>query len=383
MAGHDLRSALNAMVGWLHLIESRRAGPVLRARAAAGLEAAVGTQRDVVEAFLHGSRIVNGEVRSAPRRLDVHGIARAAVDRYQPRARSTRVGLTLVPAGREMSWWGDPVLAEAALAALLAHGFTAAARGQALALAVVGAERGASLVLEGCALPAGVPSLLQGPCAGGHAADDLHYGAGLLLCLAGSLAAMMGGRLFASPPVPGATAGWATLQLPAAPVDISAAAWASPRRLVLAHPSAGSASRAASLLADVSVLVVDDRADMREMIEQLLEREGAQVIACGSAAEAIRRHADWASGPGCRLIVSDLSMPDMDGLSLMRVLRARELVLDLPRTPAVALTAQPDAYPPERVAEAGYDLLLGKPVQPGNLIARLSRLVRGPNVNGG
>lgn len=194
--------------------------------------------------------------------------------------------------------------------------------------------------------------------------------------MAGTLARFLGGRLHASPSAPGSAPGWATLRLPAGPAETVPGQGSS--RDARPEPArAGVRSAPGPTLADVCVLIVDDRADMREVISGLLELEGAAVTGCASAAEAIDRHAAWASGSGLRLILSDLSMPGMDGLALMRVLRARERSQHLPRTPAVALTAQPDDYSAETVARAGYDLLLGKPVKPAELGLRLSCVVHG------
>jgi len=82
------------------------------------------------------------------------------------------------------------------------------------------------------------------------------------------------------------------------------------------------------------LLVVDDDVDTRELIDWVLRRAGAEVVCAGSVREAL----DALEKERFHLLISDIAMPDEDGYSLIRKVRALEGTTPWP-LPAVALTA--------------------------------------------
>jgi CheY-like chemotaxis protein len=149
-----------------------------------------------------------------------------------------------------------------------------------------------------------------------------------------------------------------TVRLPA----IEAAREAIPQRV-----SGGEAARAS--LSGISVLVVEDDPDARSLLRFTLEQSGARVIDVESAAAAMTE-LDRAIPD---VILCDISMPQEDGYSLMRRIRARK-----PQSGGSVPTAAVTAYArPEDVRQAlaaGFDLHLAKPLEPRDLIAAVVRL---------
>ncbi len=115
------------------------------------------------------------------------------------------------------------------------------------------------------------------------------------------------------------------------------------------------------------VLVVDDEPDARDLLAVLLSRVGGQVETAESVAEALV----VLEGFQPDVLVSDIGMPDEDGYSFIRRVRANET---LKRLPAIALTAFTRAEDRARAHAAGFDLHLGKPVDPDLLIAAIEKL---------
>jgi CheY-like chemotaxis protein len=113
------------------------------------------------------------------------------------------------------------------------------------------------------------------------------------------------------------------------------------------------------------VLVVDDEADSRSLVEAILRKQGAQVEVVASAAEA--RRCFNSSLPD--VIVSDIGMPGEDGYSFMRSARARGVV-----APAVALTAYASQQDAERAFLAGFQRHVAKPVEPRALVQTVAAL---------
>ena len=116
-------------------------------------------------------------------------------------------------------------------------------------------------------------------------------------------------------------------------------------------------------LPQVDILVVDDDGDVRDLLALLLESRGAHVRTVASAQEAIeainQRRPD--------VLLADLRMPDEDGYSLIRKVRAREHEEHGERLPAIVVTASAGSPDREQALAAGYDWHVAKPVDPGEL----------------
>jgi two-component system alkaline phosphatase synthesis response regulator PhoP len=116
-------------------------------------------------------------------------------------------------------------------------------------------------------------------------------------------------------------------------------------------------------------LVVEDDPDIVELIDHYLQGEGFRVEALGDGREALERlHAD-----GYTLVILDLQLPGMDGLSVCRALRSD------PRTrglPVIMLTARGDEADRVVGLEVGADDYVVKPFSPKELMARVRALFR-------
>jgi CheY-like chemotaxis protein/anti-sigma regulatory factor (Ser/Thr protein kinase) len=129
------------------------------------------------------------------------------------------------------------------------------------------------------------------------------------------------------------------------------------------------ASQDASLsLAGARILVVDDDADARDLVHALLASYGADVDTVASADEAVARIEREAPD----VLVSDIGLPNEDGYSLIRRVRAIPGASDLP---AVALTAYAGTADNRRALEAGFQRHVAKPVEPTELAAVIAAMV--------
>jgi CheY-like chemotaxis protein len=119
----------------------------------------------------------------------------------------------------------------------------------------------------------------------------------------------------------------------------------------------------------VHVVVIDDEPDARDLLQRVLEDQGAQVTSFAGAEEALA--ALETVKPAA--IVSDVGMPKMDGYQFMRTLRASETRNE--RIPALALTAFARAEDRKRSLVAGYQAHLAKPFDVAELILVIADLV--------
>lgn len=120
------------------------------------------------------------------------------------------------------------------------------------------------------------------------------------------------------------------------------------------------------------VLVVDDLDDGRRMLRLMLESRGFRVTEAANgeeAVEAVQRECP-------DLILMDLNMPRMDGLTAARRIReCRELCRDVPM---VAVTAYHTYGMKEAAEEAGCDAYVAKPIDEAQLLRVLRRLLAWP-----
>jgi CheY-like chemotaxis protein len=119
----------------------------------------------------------------------------------------------------------------------------------------------------------------------------------------------------------------------------------------------------------VSVLVVDDDEDAREVVRQMLEPLGARVVTAADGRQAL---ALWRSA-AAHVVLLDLLMPGMDGFRVIRAIRESPRGGRIPIIAMTALGSETDYY---RTWEAGFDGHLTKPVDHGDLASVIHVLTR-------
>jgi CheY-like chemotaxis protein/anti-sigma regulatory factor (Ser/Thr protein kinase) len=134
------------------------------------------------------------------------------------------------------------------------------------------------------------------------------------------------------------------------------------------EPVAALAPPTRSLLSGLRVLVVDDEPDARMTVAAILEQFGAEPTIVASAREAF----DAVSRERPHVLLSDIAMPNEDGYTLIRRIRA---TLDAATLPAAALTGYVDSDSKDKALNAGFQAYLAKPVDPAGLAATVATLV--------
>jgi CheY-like chemotaxis protein len=109
-------------------------------------------------------------------------------------------------------------------------------------------------------------------------------------------------------------------------------------------------------LEGIHVLLVEDDPDSLELLEFYLSDQGAAVATARTAGQA--REVLAAKVPD--VLVSDLSLPDEDGLALMASIRKSPATL---RLPAIAITGYSDNAALQRMKKAGFDTRIVKPIE--------------------
>ena len=114
------------------------------------------------------------------------------------------------------------------------------------------------------------------------------------------------------------------------------------------------------------VLVIDDDAELCQLVTRYLVREGFEIRWAPSGTAGVER----ALSENYSLIMLDVMMPDTDGFDVLRRIRQRS------RTPVLMLTARGDTHDRIQGLEMGADDYLPKPFDPAELVARIRAILR-------
>ncbi|HEY7411382.1 MAG TPA: ATP-binding protein [Vicinamibacteria bacterium] len=359
---HELRTPLNAIMGWTHLLRtgdldadtSRKALEVIARNAKA--------QSELVADILDVSRIVSGKLTFERRAVDLQRVVEAALETVRPAASAKGIVLESRPPAETVTVSGDPDRLQQVVWNLLSNAikFTPGHGRVEVRVGAVGALAELEVRDTGSGIPVEfLPHVFERFRQGDSSTTRQHRGLGLGLSIVRHIAEVHGGTVEAASAGPGQGATF-IVRLPlraSMPAALPAPpAWA-------ATPAEG--------LRGVRVLVVEDDQETRELIATVLGQRGARVTGVASAWEGLV--ALEQDPPD--LVVSDLEMPGEDGYSFIRKLRARtdrsgKLL------PAVALTGYAREEDRDEALRAGFQVHLPKPVDPLQMLAVVSELVR-------
>ncbi len=117
-----------------------------------------------------------------------------------------------------------------------------------------------------------------------------------------------------------------------------------------------------------TVLVVDDELSIRRMLGYMLGKTDYTVLMASNGEEALEK---LATNP-VNLVLLDVAMPNMDGITLLRRVRA---IPDYQALPVIMLTASTDEVKRAKALDAGADMFLNKLVKPGELLDAITQTV--------
>jgi signal transduction histidine kinase/ActR/RegA family two-component response regulator len=355
---HELRTPLNAMLGWIMMLRSGKVRQERRTDALDVIERNARTQARLIEDLLDVSRIVAGKIRLDLQPLQVAPIVHTAVEAMRPGADSKGVALHADIAMDAPAIMGDPNRVQQIIWNLLSNAikFTPAGGEVRVQLGVDDDALRLTVSDTGIGIsPEFLPHVFERFRQADSSSTRAHSGVGLGLAIVRHLVQLHSGSVEAGSE--GANKGaHFIVRLPAA------------GRVAAGPSGAGERSRDARL-AGVRVLVVEDEADSRDLLQEALLSAGAVVRTADSAEAALTIF-----GQGdLDVIVSDIGLAGVDGYELMR--RIRRLPGERGAIPSVAVTAYARPGDRERATQAGFHAHLTKPVEIDELLRTVASLV--------
>ncbi|QUD89119.1 PAS domain-containing hybrid sensor histidine kinase/response regulator [Phenylobacterium montanum] len=356
---HELRTPLNAIIGFSGLL---RDSPTLTgqdARQARLVYEASASLLELINSVLDFSKIEAGALELEPRPFELHEWAGATVDmvRQQAEAKGLAVSVEIDPAPVHLR--GDAGRLRQVLVNLLSNAVKFTARGGItvrVQAEAVGGE--ATLRVEvadtGVGIAAEQMDVLFERFSQADASIARRFGGtGLGLAISKRIVEMMGGRIGVDSEEGRGATFWFELTLPLAdPADVAARQ----------EPAPAAPDRALRLL------LVEDVEVNRELVLAILAPFDVEVVTAENGLEALDRIREGRYD----LVLMDVQMPGMDGLTATRRIRAMSLA-HAANLPIIAMTANvlPDQI--ARCLEAGMNDHIGKPISPAALLDVLNR----------
>jgi PAS domain S-box-containing protein len=373
--GHELRTPLNAILGWSQVLRRLNGANAELGEGLKVIERNARAQAQIIEDLLDMSSIISGKVRLDMRKTDLASVVEAAVNAVRPAAETKGIELDVRLDSTTGAVRGDPNRLQQVFWNLLTNAvkFTPTGGRVSVVLTRDASHLKVSVADNGEGIErAFLPYVFERFRQADASTSRRHGGLGLGLSIVKQLVELHGGVIRAASLGSGKGSTF-VVELPAMArdADVGAPYWQRQQR----SPSVSDQSDAydaPTSLEGVRVLVVDDEPDARSLIERLLAECDARVTTAASASEAF----DHVAREAPDVLLSDIGMPAEDGYSLMR--RIRSLTGAAGKTPAIALTAYARAEDRAKALQAGYQLHLPKPVEPGKLIAMVASLARPP-----
>jgi PAS domain S-box-containing protein len=352
---HELRSPMNAMLGWLRILKTTGTrDPALLGRAVETLERNIWIQAQVINDLLDVSRIMSGKLELERSRVDLASVVTGCVESFRPSAEGKRVMLRLDLEAEQVEVVGDGGRLQQVMSNLIGNAIKFTDPGGRITVTVARNEQDASVVVadtgQGIA-PEFLPRLFERFTQGDSTTARKHGGLGLGLAIVKNLIALHGGEVGAESEGPGRGARFA--------VTLPVAEGRRPSPVVAVPTQDGP-------LPPLDVLIVEDDADSLRALEVALEEGGARVRTANSVRQALEVYS--ARPPD--LVISDIGMPGQDGYVLIRAIRAREEGRSH-HTLAIAMTGFAARQDREMALRAGFDEHVGKPVELDALLERV------------
>jgi PAS domain S-box-containing protein len=361
---HELRTPLNSIAGWVSLLKREDVDSTILTRGLGAIESSANAQSRLIGDLLDISKIVSGGFRMEESELGLVPILESAVETLRPMAAGKGVIFELEIEPDIGSVSGDACRLEQIFINLIHNAVKFSFDGGEIKVTASrdGAQSVVSVTDHGRGIGRGfLPHVFERFRQEDDSIAKSFSGLGLGLAIAKRLTELHGGTIAVESEGEGKGATF-TVRLPATGDSEM------PQTVYRPKVEAGTPPLAEPKeLSGLTILVVDDEDDSREVMKIFLEQRGARVVTAASSAEALDRFRE--SRPD--FLLSDIGMPGEDGYALIRKIR---LIEEEGRSiPAIAVTAFARPEDRSRALASGFDDHISKPVEPGEIV----ELVRG------
>jgi PAS domain S-box-containing protein len=354
MVSHELRGPLASILGWSSVLQSRPVDNDTYRKALDAIERNAKAQNKLLSDLLDIARITAGKLTLEKTSVNVATVAAGVIETIRPAAEAKNIELRYTAGADPGHVDGDPARIQQVFVNLLSNAVKFTPEHGVVSLVIETLDQNVQIEVKDSGIGIG-PDLLP------HVFERFRQGKsnysseglGLGLAIVRELVELHGGKIEAHSEGQGRGA-----------------------TFTITLPQAGEVQQTNSVqtnernsLKDIRVLLVEDNADARETLEELLKAYGATVASASSAAEALEKL------PSVRphIVLSDLSMPGQSGFAFIEQVRAHDDE-SLRSAPAIAVSAFTNIETQRKAFEAGFDAHVGKPVDMAELAQEILKL---------
>jgi signal transduction histidine kinase/ActR/RegA family two-component response regulator len=364
---HELRSPLSSALLCAQMLRRGILDREKTERALDTIERKITLEVRLVDDLIDIARINTGKISLEMKQVHLTAVVDAAVEGARPAAEAQGVRLRFTPHDVDASVNGDEARLQQVVDNLLSNAIKFTPKGGSVdvELEVIRAEVRITVRDTGIGIdPATLPEIFD-RFRQGDTSSTRHYGGlGLGLAIVRNLTELHGGKVTAESGGEGrGSAFTVTLPVVHSRMSVTSFSFVDGRKLSVPVDMED--------LSGVRVLVVDDDEDARESMATLLTTCRATVTTAASAREALSALQQGVARQD--VLVSDISMPDIDGYELLRAIRRSTSAEDV-IVPAIAVTASAGVADRQRALAAGYQVHLSKPVHERVLVSAVADL---------
>lgn len=367
---HELRAPLNAILGWATLARNDKLDAAGKAQALQTIERNARIQKKLIDDLLDVSRVISGKLHLELAPCSLVSIIQSAIESINPIAEAKGVRLRAELGSAASPFHLDPNRFQQVIWNLVHNAVKFTPPGGSVEVKLDYPDDQAEIAVRDTGVgiaPDFLPFVFDRFRQADGSTTRKHDGLGLGLAIVRHLVEMHGGMVAVDSAGEGQGATF-KIRIPRIPPRRAPSEIRPP---LSARQNADLANPAITL-SGLRVLVVDDQADVRELLLSILQLKEAEVQAVASVDEAMKILPDWRP----EVVVSDIAMPGQDGYELIRRMKGGGHTI-----PAIALTAHASAEDRIRALSAGFLLHLSKPVDPNELVVSIASLTRNLTVS--
>jgi PAS domain S-box-containing protein len=358
---HELRSPLNAILGWSKILLARNVDENTRRNALETIERSARFQTKLINDLVDSARVASGKLRLEYRPTNLYDIVYNSWQALVPTAQAKNVEIEFSSDRESIPLFGDSNRLQQVFGNLISNAIKFTSEGGRVSVEIETAEDSVQIHVADTGHgidPVALPHIFKQFSQGDIDQGKTNVGLGLGLSIVKILVTKHGGVVHAESEGMGKGSRFTvTLPLTDKPIEDEVETTARP---VKGRPLTGS-----------SIFIVEDDPDSREVLELFLAQNGAAVKSFESVRSAL---ADLGSNGLPNVIISDLGMPDEDGYSLIQKIRSLP-----PETggsvPAIALSAFTSEESRRKALELGFNRYCTKPFEHDQLIKDVLELL--------